>query len=537
MNKRIIVILLLSITFLRTTAQEGYAERARNYVKQYAAYAIADQKATGVPASVTLGQGILETEAGLSELMVKANNHFGIKCKNNWQGETFLHTDDAKDECFKKYGCALESYNDHSAHLLRNPRYSCLFTYSTTDYARWAHGLKKCGYATNPKYAYQLIKVIEEYRLQEYTYAALDSSYQLPGNFDTVPHIIEAKPVAQAPIEKPAARDPVIPVAPADTAVPAITVSYPATALSDTFPTDTVLSTEPFAARYPSEEPGTNTEEGKIIMINGLKAVQGRKNDVLLQYAVKYKIRYAHLLEMNDLPDEPLPFDTYIYLEKKNASGQNYKHVVKAGESLLMIAQAEGMQLKRLASFNQMNQFEQPQVGAILNLKETAVVKPPVQDYTLAAKAGLAGPDTLAPVVAAATEQLSSGMSFEAPVVEPVANAAIVENASIHYEDTAKKSKTQVVSPEARPADTAAKKMTHGIVAQPFMREDPPQPQLKKPATEKEYKKGDRYYIVKRGETAFSIAKKHNITVAELLKWNDLDPQDLKSGQTIIVKQ
>jgi hypothetical protein len=177
-----IVAIILTLLSVTAKAQEGYTERAKNYVKQYAAYAIADQRSTGVPAAVTLGQGILETEAGLSELMVKANNHFGIKCKNNWQGETFLHTDDAKDECFKKYASAQESYHDHSAHLLKNPRYKILFTYSQTDYAKWAHGLKKCGYATNPKYAYQLIKIIEEYRLQEFSYAALDSNYKIEEN-------------------------------------------------------------------------------------------------------------------------------------------------------------------------------------------------------------------------------------------------------------------------------------------------------------------------------------------------------------------
>ena len=95
--KRIYMLQIVLAAFsLQVAAQEGYTERAKNYVKQYADFAIADQRSTGVPAAVTLAQGILETEAGLSELMVEANNHFGVKCKNGWQGETFLHTDDAK---------------------------------------------------------------------------------------------------------------------------------------------------------------------------------------------------------------------------------------------------------------------------------------------------------------------------------------------------------------------------------------------------------------------------------------------------------
>ena len=152
-------------------------------------FAISEQRASGIPASVILGQGILETEAGASELMVKANNHFGIKCKNNWQGPTFLHTDDAKDECFKKYQSAEESYKDHSAHLINNPRYAPLFKCSKTDYAAWAVGLKRCGYATNPQYAQRLIKIIEDFRLQEYTYAALDS-YML----HTYPALVDESP-------------------------------------------------------------------------------------------------------------------------------------------------------------------------------------------------------------------------------------------------------------------------------------------------------------------------------------------------------
>ena len=97
-----------------TFAQDSYSARARKYVDQYATLAILEQKKSGIPASITLGQGILETEAGISELMTAANNHFGIKCKNGYQGPSFSHTDDAPDECFKSYSCAAESFRDHS---------------------------------------------------------------------------------------------------------------------------------------------------------------------------------------------------------------------------------------------------------------------------------------------------------------------------------------------------------------------------------------------------------------------------------------
>ena len=121
----------------------GYTERAKKYIDQYSTLAILEQKKSGIPASITLGQGILETEAGASELMTEANNHFGIKCKNGWQGPTYTHTDDAPDECFKKYTCAAASYEDHSALLKRNPRYAPLFSLPATDYVAWAKCLKK----------------------------------------------------------------------------------------------------------------------------------------------------------------------------------------------------------------------------------------------------------------------------------------------------------------------------------------------------------------------------------------------------------
>jgi len=166
-------------------AQDGYTERAKKYISDYSTLAILEQKKSGIPASITLGQGILETEAGASELMTEANNHFGIKCKNGWQGPTYSHDDDAPDECFKKYTCAAESYQDHSALLKRNPRYAPLFSLSQTDYAGWAKCLKKCGYATNPQYAERLIKIIEDFKLQDFTFSALDSA--LMNNYSSTP--------------------------------------------------------------------------------------------------------------------------------------------------------------------------------------------------------------------------------------------------------------------------------------------------------------------------------------------------------------
>jgi LysM repeat protein len=120
-----------------------------------------------IPASITLAQGILESGAGNSELVKKGNNHFGIKC-HGWTGRTVHKDDDAKQECFRAYNNAQESYEDHSKFLTKNKRYSQLFSLSITDYKGWARGLKACGYATNPNYAPMLINLIELYKLYEY---------------------------------------------------------------------------------------------------------------------------------------------------------------------------------------------------------------------------------------------------------------------------------------------------------------------------------------------------------------------------------
>ena len=129
--------------------------------------AVAEMHRSGVPASITLSQGLLESGAGLSTLATEGNNHFGIKCHNDWQGETMLRDDDAKDECFRVYKSAAESFADHSRFLQRK-RYASLFELDPTDYQGWAHGLKRCGYATDPTYAAKLIAVIERYGLYRY---------------------------------------------------------------------------------------------------------------------------------------------------------------------------------------------------------------------------------------------------------------------------------------------------------------------------------------------------------------------------------
>lgn len=146
------------------------------YIEKYKEDAIKEMHHSGVPASITLAQGILESGDGNSPLALYANNHFGIKCHSTWNGETFIMDDDEKNECFRKYPTAYESFKDHSEFLTSRSRYAALFELKITDYEGWAKGLKAAGYATNPKYADLLIALIEKHELNKYdNYAKVPS--------------------------------------------------------------------------------------------------------------------------------------------------------------------------------------------------------------------------------------------------------------------------------------------------------------------------------------------------------------------------
>ena len=155
-------------TLVATSNVSVTKNTVEDYIHQYSGVAMQSMRTYGIPASIKLAQGILESGSGNGTLCRTANNHFGIKCKDEWTGETVSYTDDAPDECFRKYKTALESYNDHSEFLANRVYYKKLFTLDQDDYKAWAKGLKKAGYATDPRYPQKLIDIIERYRLYEY---------------------------------------------------------------------------------------------------------------------------------------------------------------------------------------------------------------------------------------------------------------------------------------------------------------------------------------------------------------------------------
>ena len=183
---------LLNIS--NVSAQMRWNSIYQSYIDQYKNLAIEEMLRYNIPASITLAQGIFESSAGRSDLTVKGNNHFGIKC-HGWGGNTIYHDDDERNECFRAYDNAKQSYEDHSKFLSQNTRYRSLFSLQRTDYRSWARGLKACGYATNPVYADKLIELIELYKLYELDRAEhYDKFMAKRGGYD--------KPITQEKIGK-----------------------------------------------------------------------------------------------------------------------------------------------------------------------------------------------------------------------------------------------------------------------------------------------------------------------------------------------
>jgi len=165
---RLFLICIFLLEFTITLPAQRKVKAFVDYIGQYNYLAVKQKVMYKIPASITLAQALLESGAGLSELARSSNNHFGIKCHSDWTGDKIYRTDDAPNECFRKYNSIEDSYEDHSKFLIQHPRYSVLFTYDIRDYTSWAEGLQTCGYATNKGYANSLIQLIEDYDLYKY---------------------------------------------------------------------------------------------------------------------------------------------------------------------------------------------------------------------------------------------------------------------------------------------------------------------------------------------------------------------------------
>ena len=303
------------------------------YVNTYKALAIAEEQRSGIPASITLAQGLHETMAGTSDLVKASNNHFGIKCKDEWKGQVVYHDDDARHECFRSYATAADSYRDHSEFLLRSTRYAFLFQLPPTDYEGWAYGLRKAGYATNIKYSQILIKLIKDYNLQQYTLIAMGKMRPSDEVVLTMPGAPVVTPVTADVAGSGAANGGG--VGSGDSGA-GLTKRDPAAGAGG-------LSGAPDVA-YPEGE----------FSINRTRVIYAQAGTSLLAIANQYDISLPKLMEFNELKEQDvLVKGQLIFLQRKRKTGSIEFHVVREGETVYDISQAEGIRMEELMEFNQ----------------------------------------------------------------------------------------------------------------------------------------------------------------------------------------
>ena len=307
----------IALTALRITPED--------YIQTYKEIAIREMQDHRIPASITLAQGLLESGAGNSALAREANNHFGIKCHQGWTGKTYYMDDDEKNECFRKYKDAEESFRDHSEFLCGRSRYAALFDLEITDYEGWARGLKAAGYATNPKYAQLLIDRIELYDLTKYDKIALgqkEDDNQLPE------------------------------IAPEDELL------------------ELAFSPENRAA---FELVDMTDDKRFVYENNGVRFVFAKEGETPEQLAAEFGVKYKHLCDYNLLrrPDE-MVFHSgdVVYLSHlRNRNWKAKRHIVEEGETLRDVALRFAVKPERILRLNNYKEDAQITTGQLLWLR------------------------------------------------------------------------------------------------------------------------------------------------------------------------
>jgi len=288
---------------------------------------------TGIPASITLAQGMLESDYGRSTLATLGNNHFGIKCHNDWQGERIFYDDNRRGECFRAYSSTEESYRDHSDFLVTGSRYSDLFRLSSTDYKGWAHGLKQAGYATDPKYPGLLIKKIDDYGLHAY-------------DIGQVSTLVSKAPVATMPKQTASQTSSSSIHKTADTVL-----VMPAQATADDAGAPPEVE---MPIKVISLHTGRNIQEN-----NNVQFVMAQENDTYESLAEEFQLLSWEIRRYNDVPPgAQLQPGQVIYLQPKRnrAAEGNSVYVVKAGETMYSLSQKYAIRLSSLYKMNVMDE-------------------------------------------------------------------------------------------------------------------------------------------------------------------------------------
>jgi LysM repeat protein len=341
-------------------------EKVQNYVNQYKDLAMSEMRRTGVPASITLAQGILESQSGESKLAQKSNNHFGIKCKTEWTGEKTYHDDDLRQECFRVYASVEDSYRDHSDFLKNREYYTALFKLDPTDDQGWAYGLKKAGYATEKTYPTRLLKLIADFDLHQYSVQALENKDLSTSNERVEP---KAPTTATTSNNTPIVKSTALTSMPANNS-PRLRVinQTKSPAAEEQEKMDSLASQTAVAIENANQEQTlvvTNQETGKNTVkktalypsepfsINHTKVVFAAAGTSTLSIANKYGISLSKLFDFNEMDQtDILDQDQLLFLEKKLKKGATDVYVCKAGETLTEIAQKEGVRLDAIMEYN-----------------------------------------------------------------------------------------------------------------------------------------------------------------------------------------
>lgn len=297
----------------------GGEPNAEAYIEKFKGIAISEMKRTGVPASITLAQGIIESDYGRSRLAREANNHFGVKCHNDWKGQTIRHNDDRKNECFRKYARPEDSYYDHSQFLRSGSRYNFLFDIPSTDYKAWARGLKKAGYATNPDYANMLIRKIEQNNLHYFDQSQM---------FSVLP-VAETVQLNQ------------------DTSQP------------ETNNPDLLINLENGSNIVP-----VRTE--RVMENNRIQYIIVKDGETLEMIGEEFQLLRWELTRYNEVTTNFKPVaGQLLYLQPKRDKAEAGKetHIFVTGDTMYSISQKYGIKLKKLYEYNRLSEGEVPARG------------------------------------------------------------------------------------------------------------------------------------------------------------------------------
>lgn len=365
------LILICFVLGLHTA--QAQSESTVVYIELYKKIVVQEMKRTGIPASITLAQGILESNSGESNLAKKFNNHFGIKCKSDWKGETTYQDDDTKQECFRVYPTALASFKDHSDFLKNRPNYAALFTLDPVDDSAWAYGLKKAGYATASDYPKRLLKIIDDYELSQYNFPELDNEEAnteiLPKKDTLIATIKDTLPnkIVDTIVSKPTSPTYTAPttitqaqIYAADTTNISLSkvngISSSTNTAENSIPAmkglgvskDTVKQvlftiTKKKVINYPKEK----------FKINSVPVLWVKAGSSYLQIAQIHKLSLYKIFVYNDMEEaDVVAKDQLVFIAQKKKSGNKSIHTAKEGETLYEISQNEGIQLSYLKSYN-----------------------------------------------------------------------------------------------------------------------------------------------------------------------------------------